>query len=402
MKKYVILFSLFVFLGGCEESSSIDFNVEVEPVTHAMEIEPILLKKLDKPIVKNANLVAIGDILLHQPVYKDAVTPKGTYDFSPMFTQVKPLLESADIAVANQETMIGGKELGLSSYPLFNSPFEIGDALKDAGIDIVTLANNHTMDKGEQAIQNALSYWNQIQMPYTGVFQSFEDRVEIRTLTKNDITFAFLAYSYGTNGMPVPEDKPFLINLIDLPLIQQDVYKAKGLSDVVVVSMHWGNEYESLPSTSQLELARELSNMGVDIIIGHHPHVLQPMNWIERPDGSKTFVMYSLGNFLSGQIGLDRRIGGIGGITVTKKIFQGKSTITLNKPTFIPTYTHHTNNRDFEIIPMDVLTDAQLIDHTQYTESTQHHMATFIDELLIENSLYLNKRKVSIKVEGFE
>ena len=383
MKKYIILFALFVFLAGCEESSSIDFNVEVEPVTHAMEIEPILPKKLDKPIVKRAKLVAIGDILLHQPVYKDAATPEGTYDFSPMFTQVKPLLESADIAVANQETMIGGKELGLSSYPLFNSPFEIGDALKDAGIDIVTLANNHTMDKGEQAIQNALSYWNQIQMPYTGAFQSFEDREEIRTLTKNDITFSFLAYSYGTNGMPVPEDKPYLINLIDLPLIQQDVRKAKELSDVVVVSMHWGNEYESLPSTSQLELARELSTMGVDIIIGHHPHVLQPMDWIERPDGSKTFVMYSLGNFLSGQIGLDRRIGGIGGIEVTKTIFQGKSTITLNEPNFISTYTHHTNNRDFEIIPMDVLTDAHLIDHKQYTESTQHHMATFIDELLI-------------------
>ncbi|MBU0903635.1 MAG: CapA family protein [Firmicutes bacterium] len=383
MKKYIILFALFVFLGGCEESSSIDFNVEVEPVTHAMEIEPILPKKLDKPIVKSAKLVAIGDILLHQPVYKDAATPEGTYDFSPMFNQVKPLLESADIAVANQETMIGGKELGLSSYPLFNSPFEIGDALKDAGIDIVTLANNHTMDKGEQAIQNALSYWNQIQMPYTGAFQSFEDREEIRMLTKNDITFSFLAYSYGTNGMPVPEDKPYLINLIDLPLIQQDVRKAKELSDVVVVSMHWGNEYESLPSTSQLELARELSTMGVDIIIGHHPHVLQPMDWIERPDGSKTFVMYSLGNFLSGQIGLDRRIGGIGGIEVTKTTFQGKSTITLNEPNFISTYTHHTNNRDFEIIPMDVLTDAHLIDHKQYTESTQHHMATFIDELLI-------------------
>lgn len=383
MKKYIILFALFVFLGGCEESSSIDFNVEVEPVTHAMEIEPILPKKLDKPIVKSAKLVAIGDILLHQPVYKDAATPEGTYDFSPMFTRVKPLLENADIAVANQETMIGGKELGLSSYPLFNSPFEIGDALKDAGIDIVTLANNHTMDKGEQAIQNALSYWKHIQMPYTGAFQSFEDREEIRLLTKNDITFSFLAYSYGTNGMPVPEDKPYLINLIDLPLIQQDVRKAKDLSDVVVVSMHWGNEYESLPSTSQLELARELSNMGVDIIIGHHPHVLQPMDWIERPDGSKTFVMYSLGNFLSGQIGLDRRIGGIGGIEVTKTIFQGKSTITLNEPNFISTFTHHTNNRDFEIIPMDVLTDAHLIDHKQYTESTQHHMATFIDELLI-------------------
>lgn len=321
-----------------------------------------------------------------------------------MFKQVKPFIDSADIAVANQETMIGGKELGLSSYPLFNSPFEIGDALKNAGIDLVTLANNHTLDKGEQAIQTALDYWDQIQMPYTGAFQSFEDQEEIRTLTKNDITFSFLAYSYGTNGMPVPKDKPYLINLIDLTIIQQDVKEAKELSDVVVVSMHWGNEYESLPSPSQLLLAQELSKMGVDIIIGHHPHVLQPMDWIVRPDGSKTFVMYSLGNFLSGQVGVNRRIGGIGGIEVTKTVHQGKSTITLKQPHFISTYTQHSDFRDFEIIPMDVLTDAQLINHELHTLSTRHHMATFIDDLLfVEKPIfYLNERKVSIKDVGLE
>jgi poly-gamma-glutamate synthesis protein (capsule biosynthesis protein) len=383
MKKYLVLFAMIALLGGCVESTSIDFTIESEPVTHAMEVELIQPKKLDKPVINTAKLVAIGDILLHQTVYKDARNQQGAYDFTPMFTHVKPLIETADIAVANQETMIGGQELGLSSYPLFNSPFEIGDALKGVGIDIVTLANNHTMDKGEQAIQNALSYWDQIQMPYTGAFQSFEDREEIRTLTKNDITFSFLAYSYGTNGMPVPEDKPYLINLIDLPLIQQDVRKAKELSDVVVVSMHWGNEYESLPSSSQLELAEELSKMGVDIIIGHHPHVLQPMDWIERADGSKTFVMYSLGNFLSGQIGLDKRIGGIGGIVVTKTAYQGKTTIRLGNPDFKSTYTHHSDFHDFEIIPMDVLTDAHLTNHQQHSQSTQHHMATFIDELLL-------------------
>ncbi|MDX1807598.1 MAG: CapA family protein, partial [Paenisporosarcina sp.] len=204
----------------------------------------------------------------------------------------------------------------------------------------------------------------------------------IRTLTKNDITFSFLAYSYGTNGMPIPKDKPYLINLIDLPLIQQNVDTAKNLSDVVVVSMHWGNEYESMPSLFQLDLAQKLSDMGVDIIIGHHPHVLQPMDWIERPDGSKTLVMYSLGNFLSGQVGLDKRIGGIGGIEVTKTVFHGKSTITLNEPQFIPTYTNHSDFHDFEVIPLDMLTDSQLMDHAKYTQSTQLHMATFFDELL--------------------
>ena len=386
MKKLIILFTLSLLLGSCSNLPANEIPIKPAPVVNAMEPDNPIEKtipidvSLEKPILTSVKLVAIGDILIHQPVYWDAVTPQGGYNFSSMFTKVKPFLEEADIAVANQETMIGGAELGLSGYPLFNSPYEIGDALKEAGIDLVTLANNHTLDQGEKGIRNALAYWDRIGMAYTGAFKSNADRENIRTVNKNGIGFSFLSYSYGTNGLPVPEDKEYLINLIDLSLIKQDVEKAKALSDVVVVSMHWGNEYEKEPNQMQLDLAKELSNMGVDIIIGHHPHVLQPMDWIERVDGSRTFVMYSLGNFLSAQDGLERMTGGIGGIEITKTTSSGKSVISLSNPSFIPTYAYNKNKRNFSIIPMVQLNDSYLSNYLSYYESTQDHMMTLIKE----------------------
>ena len=390
MKKYFVLIGICLSIVGCSRFSAPELPIESVPVANAMEIEyvkepvkPTTIKafKIEKPVVTRAKLVAIGDILLHQPVYKDAMTQNGTYDFTSMFEKVKPFLESADVAIANQETMIGGTKLGLSSYPNFNSPYEIGDALKYAGIDVVTIANNHTLDRGEKAILNAIDYWNRIDMPYTGAFHSAADRDTVRTVTKNDITFSFLSYSYGTNGMPVPEGKPYLINLIDLPLIEEDVKRAKAISDVVVVSMHWGNEYEKTPNDTQINLAHELSRMGVDIIIGHHPHVLQPMEWIERPDGTRTFVMYSLGNFLSSQEGLEKLIGGIGGVEVTKLVDSEKTVIQLDHPSFVPTYGYYKNKRDFEVIPMHMLTESYLPGYELHYENTKKHMNSYTNEL---------------------
>ncbi|WP_017380521.1 CapA family protein [Paenisporosarcina sp. TG-14] len=381
MKKLLVLFILCLTLVGCSNLPTSDLPIETVPAINVPEkIEPSLIE-LEKPIVTRAHLVAIGDILLHEAVYLDASTPQGSYDFSSMFTKVKPFLEGADIAVANQETMIGGVELGLSSYPTFNSPYEIGDALKDSGIDIVTIANNHTLDRGEKAIVNGINHWDRIGMLYTGAFKSKEDREDIRTIKKNDITFSFMSYSYGTNGIPVPEGKPYLINLIDLPLIKQDVEKAKLISDVVVVSMHWGNEYEKKPNQTQIDLATELSDMGVDIIIGHHPHVLQPVEWIERSDGSRTFVMYSLGNFLSGQVGLEKLIGGIGGIEITKTAYEGKSTIALANPSFVPTYGYYDNWSNFEVIPFYQLNDSYLPNYLMHYEDTQNHLKEFTKEI---------------------
>lgn len=395
MKNWIVLFSLFLVLAGCANLQESELNIKPDPVVIKTKATPVIEKPIEentativdkvvkKPVITRAKLVAIGDILLHQAVYNDAATPEGTFDFSSMFLKVKPFLESADIAIANQETMIGGTELGLSGYPLFNSPYEIGDALREVGIDVVTIANNHTLDKGEKGIINATNYWDSLGMSYTGAFKSEEDRGIIRTVIKNGINFSFLSYSYGTNGLPVPMDKPYLINLIDLPLIKQDVENAKKISDVVVVSMHWGNEYETLPNQTQINLANELSNMGVDIIIGHHPHVLQPIDWIERTDGSRTFVMYSLGNFLSAQEGLERLLGGIGGVEITKIAYPEKTIIKLGNPSFMPTFGFYENWSNFEVIPMFQLNETYLLNYQEHYEETGNHMQHYIEELTI-------------------
>lgn len=331
-------------------------------------------------------LAAIGDILIHDKVYIDAKQKDGTYNFDRIFASVTNELQAPDILVANQETMIGGKELRLSSYPSFNSPHEIGDALKLAGVDLVTIANNHALDRGEKVIQSALTYWDTLGIPYTGSFKSQNDRDKIRTVTKNEITFSFLSYTYGTNGIPTPKGKPFLINRIDDSQMRTDVEQAKRLSDVIVVAIHWGNEYQRFPDVSQTSLAQKLADMGVHVIIGNHPHVLQPPAWVEGKQGHRAYVVYSLGNFLSAQINLYKQVGGMATIDVLKTTNKNTEKIELVEPGFLPTYTYSQQGRHFQIISMDRLTNNQLIHAESHYESIKKHMRSNIPELHIMTS----------------
>jgi poly-gamma-glutamate capsule biosynthesis protein CapA/YwtB (metallophosphatase superfamily) len=333
------------------------------------------------PIVSQATLSAVGDILLHNRVYEDAAQKDGSYNFRPMFDQVRASLQQSDIVVANQESNIGGKNLGLSSFPIFNSPQEIGDALLDAGFNFVTVANNHIMDKGTAGIQSALAYWDKIGMPYTGAFKSQEDRDHIRILTKNGITFAFLAYTYGTNGFIIPKDKPYLVNIIEEEQMKKDIQLAKKQADAVVVSMHWGVEDQTVPNEEQKRLAAALSAMGADIIIGSHPHVLQPFAWIQRADGTKTFVMYSMGNFLSSQDQLLELIGGIGKITVIKTKQGNTTRIELINPAFTPTYMFYENYHHYQILLLNGIDDKLLTNSTLQLLNIQAHMRKYMQEL---------------------
>jgi poly-gamma-glutamate capsule biosynthesis protein CapA/YwtB (metallophosphatase superfamily) len=301
-----------------------------------------------KSVTTSATILAVGDVLIHSTVYNAAKTPNG-YDFKPMFKLVKPLISEADIAVANSESMIGGAKMGLSTYPAFNSPYEVGDALKDAGFDVVTMANNHTLDRGETAIANAIHYWDKIGMVHTGSFLNTQANDKIVTVEKNGIVFSFLAYTYGTNGIPTPTGKDYLVNRIDLPLMKQDIERAKAVSDVVVVSLHFGTEYQRYPNEGQKKLVKELAGLGVDIILGSHPHVLQPFGLIEGMGGHQTFVIYSLGNFISGQIETYRQIGGMLQLKVEKTTDRAGSKVVVENPTFVPTWVQP---RTFDIIPL--------------------------------------------------
>lgn len=331
---------------------------------------------------KEITISAIGDILIHSPVYMDAKT-EGGYDFLPMLERVKDTLEASTITVANQETMIGGEELGLSSYPSFNSPFEVGDALKAVGVNVVTLANNHTLDRGEAAIQNAISQWETINMMYTGAYKDQLDRENLRIYeTEEDISIAFLSYTYGTNGIPVPEGKDYLVNMIDKDRIAEEVALAKEKADVVTLSLHFGNENERMPNEEQKELVQFAADQGVDIVIGHHPHVLQPMEWVTGKDGHETFVMYSLGNFLSNQQDLYQRIGGILTLSIKKTVKGDAEELEVHSPKFMPTYvTFSEDFTNYEVTPMYTLTNDELKGAHQHYKEIKAHLSQWMPEL---------------------
>ncbi|MBM7571095.1 CapA family protein [Aquibacillus albus] len=334
-----------------------------------------------KTITKEISIAAIGDLLIHSSVYQDAQTDEG-YDFTPMFEKVKPFLRDATITLANQETMIGGEELGLSSYPRFNSPFEVGDAIHNAGVDVVSLANNHTIDRGEEAVQRALNHWEELGMLYTGSYKDEASSAELTIFhTDQDIDVAFLSYTYGTNGIPIPQGKDYLVNLIDKEKMANDVTRAKQESDVVVLSLHFGNEYERMPNNEQKELVQYAADLGVHAVIGHHPHVLQPMDWVKGKDGNQTLVIYSLGNFLSGQDKFYRQIGGIARFTVEKTVKGKEETINVKAPAFLPTYVSYENWRNYDIIPMYQLTDEQLPGAQKHYQEMKEHMAQWITDL---------------------
>lgn len=346
------------------------------------EIASVLIEKTEpEPVIHTIQIAAVGDILIHDRVYQTANMGDGRYDFTPMFSQVKPYLQAADIAFANQETMIGGVELGLSSYPCFNSPVEIGDALKDAGIDIVSMANNHTLDKNDKAVPRAIEHWNKIGMLYTGAYQSFTDQQIIRVIEKNEIKVAFLAYTYGTNGIPVPEGKEYLVNLMDKQKIKAEIDRAEEISDVVAISLHFGNEYERIPNSAQQEFVQFAVDEGADIILGTHPHVLQPFSWVEGKEGNRAFVMYSLGNFLSGQTGVYKQTGGIANIEIQKIITGDHVEITLQNPAFIPTYVY-IDSSGYEIIPLNRLTNNDLNNAQGHYEEIKAHMTQSMPEMV--------------------
>ncbi|WP_152655738.1 CapA family protein [Oceanobacillus sp. CFH 90083] len=375
MYKLTYFFIILFFLTAC--SSSTDSHTSSP---HSQKDIALSEKETDW-ISPQVTVAAIGDILIHDRVYDEAWNGE-KYDFKPMLAEVTDYLKEPAITVANQETIMGGESIGLSGYPNFNSPFEIGDDLQAAGVDIITMANNHTLDRGEEAIQNAIAYYEEIGMPYTGSFKNAEDQAEIRVLeTDQDISIAFLSYTYGTNGMPVPDGKPYLVNLLDRKQIQEEVEKANDLADITIVSLHFGQEEERMPNQEQKNLAQFAADLGVDVVIGHHPHVLQPIEWLEGKEGKQTLVAYSLGNFLSGQYQLYNRIGGIFEFDLVK---AGDEVLVQN-PRFLPTFVEFEENGDaisnIQVVPLEQASEEQAGKPDEVLSEIQDHMGQWLPEL---------------------
>jgi poly-gamma-glutamate capsule biosynthesis protein CapA/YwtB (metallophosphatase superfamily) len=384
MKKLSIIMTLILSLIAISVAAVVivsdDEDVELKTYTSNTHASISESSPAPKYFSSEITLGAVGDILIHNSVYEDARTADG-YDFRPMLELVKDSMVSPDIMFANQETILGGTELGLSSYPMFNSPYEVGDALKDAGVDIVSMANNHTLDAGEQGILNATAYFDKLGIPYVGAYRSLEDQNTPRIINSNGISVGFVAYTYGTNGLIRPEDKPYLVQYLEQEKIINDIKELKPKVDFVVASLHFGLEYQRLANDVQKLLVEEVSKAGADVILGHHPHVLQPVDWLEQENGNKTFVIYSLGNFLSGQAELYQRIGAVLQLKLSKTIDQdNKEVLDISNVEIMPTYNYRPNYRNYKVVPLYMADQYGLTNAKQLFSEMQEHMKSYTDE----------------------
>ena len=333
--------------------------------------------------VKNeASLVMVGDALMHMGVV-NAYKKGSGYDFNGLFKYVGPIIKEYDLKYYNQETILGGTSLKLSGYPQFNSPQEVGDAFVNQGFNLVSLATNHTMDNysrtGGKSIKNSVNYWKKHSETViaAGSYLSSEDRDAVIIKEKNGITYALLSYTEQTNGLPVPSSKPYLCNVYSKDKVKKDIEKYRPQVDVLMVAMHWGEEYTHKPTSGEKEKAKYLASLGVDIIIGCHPHVIQPMTYI-----GNTLVVYSLGNFVSSQKGVDRLSGLMASCNIVKRTFHGKTTITIEDATAEFIYTN--KNNKFVVYPYSKLSNNILSNYKTYYNNYKKIMTSMSDKIKVK------------------
>ena len=344
------------------------FIIKEEPKTELKTVNESQEKKEPEVKEERLSLIMVGDALLHSSLYRDGYQ-NGTYDFTSQLELIKPEIQKHDLAFYNQESILGGTSIGLSDYPNFNSPQEFGDAMIDAGFNLVSLANNHTMDRGVTAIQNSCDYWKTKDVLAAGSYCSAEDAEEIKIKEKNGIKYTMLAYTYGTNGITVPSDKPYLVNLYSDELAKADIEKVRDKVDLLIVSMHWGAEYRSEPTEEQKREAEYLSNLGVDIIIGTHPHVIEPITYI-----NDTLVIYSLGNFISAQStnnDYNTMVELMTSVDVVKTTKDGKSEIklqNLNNELLYNYYQKDSRWHNFKVIPFSQMNETYNSDYKRLYE----------------------------------
>lgn len=342
--------------------------------TDKVEKKNVIEKEVKKDKDYIAKVFMVGDALIHSAVYEDARQSDGTYDFTSMLSSIKPISSKYDLAYYNQETILGGKDLGYSNYPRFNSPQEVGDAFVDAGFNLVSLATNHTMDKGEQGVLNSVSYWKtKSGVVSSGQWSSDEERNQsITTIHEvNNIKYAFISYTIWTNGLNTPTGKEYLNNVYSEEKAKADIDAVRDKVDFVIVAMHWGTEYSFKVDAKQEEIANYLSSLGVDLIIGAHPHVIQTVEYINN---KKTFVVYSLGNFISDQNDIDNFTGLAFEVTLKKHVdVDDRVTNNVVEPKAELVYTTTTKvrgvNHNFKVVPYPNLTDNELKNHLSYYDS---------------------------------
>lgn len=370
-----------------------------------------LLKSNDKNSSHHINqdslvtisISAVGDLMCHSPQANYAKVNADSFNFNPTFESIKPYLEKSDFVFGNLETVVAGKSIGYSGYPLFNAPDDYIAALKFAGFNLLTTSNNHALDKGEKGLLKTISIINKNGINYVGTYSSERDRDSIRIFNIKGIRVAILSYSYGVNGNYIPKDHPYLINLIDTLLIRKDIKTAhQQNADIVLVYFHFGEEYHRLPTDYQKIIVEKTIHYGADIIIGGHPHVIEPIAYF-KTDGGKLdtgFVEYSLGNFVSNQRWRYSDAGLILNLFITKNLTT--NSIYISKVTYFPTWVYKGKigaKNEFEILPINeilsknkfsFLSENDLEKAKQAFNDTKDILETYTNRISLEDTASIN------------
>ena len=339
------------------ESFHTDEITDLEETTKVLE--PVFKQE---EILPSIQVVMVGDMLMHGRVMESGLLEDGNYNFDHLFENVKDSIENADLALVNQETILGGTELGLSGYPAFNSPYELGDSLVKAGFDVILHATNHTLDKGKTGVLNCMNFWdnNYPNITYLGINKSEEEQnSDIYIYEQDGMKIAILNYTYGTNGIKTPDDMPYIVNYMDEEKIIRDLKYAEENADFTILCPHWGTEYVLTATDSQKKWSKIFMENGADLVIGTHPHVIEPIEMLSDENGNEMLVYYSIGNFVNGTSGTgdgttNRMVGGIADITIS---FNEDKEAYIETYDVIPIVCHIDEKTDYTVYYLDDYTE---------------------------------------------
>ena len=343
MKKFFIWILLVLTLTGCRSTDPTDTPATQDTQEEETTVAATTAPETTAPEPASVTISMVGDVLLHETVTDSGRMADGSYKYDHLFQNVREEIEAADIAIVNQEVILGGRELGLSGYPNFNGAFEVGDAIANAGFDVVLHATNHALDKKEAGLKNCLEFWRTSHpaVAVLGIYDNAENRDTVYVREVNGIRIAILNYTYGTNGMTLPDGSVYSVNMLEESQVRADIAKAKAQADFIIVAPHWGTEYRLEPDASQKNWTQIFYECGVDLVIGTHPHVIEPVEMItgEKRD---MLVYYSLGNFINataetGSGIANRVVGAMAQVTVT---MDAQGTAYISDYGVLPLVTH--------------------------------------------------------------
>lgn len=358
----LILFLLF---------NRLDYTLIQKPKKEAQEAAALAKKEAEEkaqtPEISTASVIAVGDNLYHGSLLETGQNESGEWNYDKIYQNVLDEVQAADVALIDQETVLTNDHSAISSYPSFATPTEVGDAIIKAGFDVIESATNHIDDYGYDYMAQTFEFWRTKYptVPVLGIHETQEDADSIKTMEVNGITIAFLDYTYGTNNSGAGEGNEFMIDIFDKDQIAAQIQKAKEISDCIIFVAHWGAEDETMPNEYEKQWAAFLMEQGVDVVIGGHPHVLQPYGRMSDDKGNSMLIYYSLGNFVSTQQELNELLGGMAKFTIQKTVLNGETTVEILTPEVKPLVMHYNHDSgDYAVYMLEDYTEELASSHS--------------------------------------